>query len=125
MITNKPYGSTGSNLADQAGQSAENGLRAAQRTANDVLGHLSESVSDLQSKASPMLNRVTSQAETMARQSMDAMRDSTAQMRERALRASDQTVGYIKDEPVKSMLIAAATGAALMALLGMMGRNNR
>jgi hypothetical protein len=32
-------------------------------------------------------------------------------------------VGYIKDEPVKAMLIAAATGAALMALVGLVSRS--
>ena len=41
------------------------------------------------------------------------------------MRAQDTTVGYIKDEPVKSMLIAAATGAALMALVSMMSRSGR
>ena len=34
--------------------------------------------------------------------------------------ASDLTVNYIKDEPVKSILIAAATGAALMGLVSLM-----
>ena len=122
MISNKPFGSTNT-LADQAGQGLENGLRSTQRTAHEVMDTLSSGVSDLQSRAAPMLNRVSTQAEQLARQSMDAVRDSTAQMREKALRASDQTVGYIKDEPVKAILLAAATGAALMALIGMMNRN--
>jgi ElaB/YqjD/DUF883 family membrane-anchored ribosome-binding protein len=33
------------------------------------------------------------------------------------------TVAYVKDEPVKAMLIAAATGAVLMGLISMMGRS--
>ena len=44
------------------------------------------------------------------------------QLRDRAHRASDGTVNYIKDEPVKAVLIAAATGAALMALVALIGR---
>jgi ElaB/YqjD/DUF883 family membrane-anchored ribosome-binding protein len=51
------------------------------------------------------------------------VRDSSQQLREKAVQASDQTVAYIKDEPVKSMLIAAATGAALMGLISLMGRS--
>ena len=39
------------------------------------------------------------------------------QLREQAHRASDGTRGYIRDEPLKSMLFAAATGAAIMAKL--------
>ena len=38
------------------------------------------------------------------------------QVRDGAHMASDKTVAYIREEPVKSMLIAAATGAALVAL---------
>jgi ElaB/YqjD/DUF883 family membrane-anchored ribosome-binding protein len=51
------------------------------------------------------------------------MRESSTQIKERALRASDATVMYIKDEPVKSMLIAAAAGAALMALVTLLARD--
>ena len=47
-----------------------------------------------------------------------------AQLRDQAVRASDKTVGYIKDEPMKAMLIAAAAGAALMALVALLGRSN-
>jgi ElaB/YqjD/DUF883 family membrane-anchored ribosome-binding protein len=51
-----------------------------------------------------------------------ALRDGRQQLFDRANLASDATVSYIKDEPVKSMLIAAAAGAALMGLLGMITR---
>ena len=39
-------------------------------------------------------------------------------------RGQDKTVGYIKEEPVKAMLIAAAAGAALMALVALLGRSS-
>lgn len=42
-----------------------------------------------------------------------------------AARATDSTVSYIKDEPVKAMLIAAATGAALAALMSLLSRSRR
>jgi len=69
------------------------------------------------------MNRVTSQAEAAARRGMEAVRDTSQQLRERAQMATDTTVGYIKDEPIKAMLIAAATGALLMGLVSMMGRS--
>ena len=56
------------------------------------------------------------------RRGLDTMRDTSAQVRETALRTSDSTVGYIKDEPVKAILIAAAAGAALMALVSLLAR---
>ncbi len=51
-----------------------------------------------------------------AAQSADAMVHSTQRL---ANQASDKTVAYIREKPVKSMLIAAATGAALVALARM------
>jgi ElaB/YqjD/DUF883 family membrane-anchored ribosome-binding protein len=56
----------------------------------------------------------------LARRGADAVRGSSQQLHERALRASDSTVGYIKDEPVKSVLIAAVAGAMLCALASLL-----
>ena len=33
------------------------------------------------------------------------------------------TVACVKDEPIKAMLIAAATGAVLMGIVSMLGRS--
>lgn len=38
-------------------------------------------------------------------------------MRQRAQKAFDSAMDYVKDEPIQAMLIAAATGAVLMTLL--------
>jgi ElaB/YqjD/DUF883 family membrane-anchored ribosome-binding protein len=111
-------------LADQAAMSADHAIKATQRVANEALDGLAGSVQDLRQQAAPLLNRVGEQAGAMAQRGVDAIRDSSAQLRERALRASDTTVSYVKDEPVKAMLIAAAAGAALMAMLSLMTRSN-
>ncbi len=107
-------------LADQAAQSADNAIKATQRVANQALDGLADSVQDLRQQAAPLLNRTAEQAGALAQRSVDAVRDSTQQLRDKALRASDSTVNYVKEEPVKAMLIAAATGAALMALVNLM-----
>jgi ElaB/YqjD/DUF883 family membrane-anchored ribosome-binding protein len=39
------------------------------------------------------------------------------QLRERSLRTRDSAATYIQHEPIKSVLIAAAVGAAVMGLL--------
>jgi len=74
-------------LIDQTAQSAGAAIQTTQRVANDAVGSLSKSLNSAQHK-----------------------------VRESAYMASDKTVAYIREEPVKSMLIAAATGAALMAV---------
>lgn len=121
----RPFGQQLSGAADQAADSASNALRSTQNATNEAFDKLGDKVDEVRDQAAPALNRLSTQAETMARRGVEKVRDTSAQLREKALQASDTTVGYIKDEPVKSMLIAAATGAALMGLIGLMSRSRR
>ena len=122
MISNQPVATT--KLADQAAHSADVAIRATQRVANGALDNLAKSVEGLRQEAAPLLDRANEQAHALAQRGMDAVRDGTHQVRERALRASDATTAYIQHDPLKSVLIAAAAGAALMALIGLMTRSH-
>ncbi len=125
-LTNPGNSSEQSNgLADQAAASADHAIRSTQQVANDALDNLAGSVQDLRKQVAPILNRATEQASALAQRGVDTVRETSQQLRDKALRASDNTVNYIRDEPVKSMLIAAATGAALMALVSLMGHSRR
>ena len=122
MITTKSY-EQHNGLADQAALSADNAIKSTQRVANDALDSLAGTVQDIRQQATPLLNRATEQANALAQRGIDSLRDTSQHLRDTARRASDTTVNYIKDEPVKSMLIAAATGAGLLALVSLMGRS--
>ena len=130
----KTYGQAASNVGDQlssaadgAARSAQQGIDSAARSAqhgiDSTADALSNKLEEVRSQAEPLLNRVSAQAEAAARRGIDAVKDGSQQLREKALRASDSTVAYVKDEPVKAMLIAAATGAVLMGLVSLMGRS--
>jgi ElaB/YqjD/DUF883 family membrane-anchored ribosome-binding protein len=54
-----------------------------------------------------------------------AAHNSIDTLRHQASRVGDQTVGYVRDEPVKSLLAAAAVGAMAALLLGWLGRSRR
>jgi hypothetical protein len=71
----------------------------------------------------PLLDRATDSAGALARRGIDAVRDSSQQLRDVAWRVSDDTARRVRNDPVKSMLIAAAAGAALMALVGLLTRS--
>lgn len=72
-----------------------------------------------------LLDRASEQASTLAHRSMDAVREGSQQLRASALHASDSTVNYIRQEPVKSMLFAAAAGVVPTGLLVLAGRSRR
>ncbi len=109
------------NLADQAALSADQAIRSTQRVANQALDGLAGSVQDLRQQAAPLLNRATEHASVLAQRGVDAVREGSRQVRDQAQRASDGTLHYVRQEPVKSILLAAAVGATLMALLSRWG----
>ena len=116
---------TPNQLADGASRSAQDAIKTTQGMVNNALNSLADSAQELRDGAAPVVNRVTDQASALVQRGTDALRDRSQQLRNSARDASDYTVSYIRDEPVKSMLMAAATGAALMALVGLMARSSR
>ncbi len=108
------YSDKPSNAADAMADKADQAIRSAQQLANDKLDGLAGTVQNLRQQAAPVIQKVTDQANQMA-----------GQVRDKARYYRDGAVDFVRDEPIKAVLIAAATGAALMALLSMMGRRDR
>ena len=83
----------------------------------------SKSAHNLAEVAGPLMDSASEQASDLAQRVVEAVRESSQQLQHKAARASDSTVKYIRNEPVKSVLIAAAAGAALMALANLLLRS--
>lgn len=114
---------TAADVADQAAGRADQAIKSTQRVANDALNSLSDSVHSASSRIAPAINRATEQASALAQRSLDAVRNGSQQIKDKAAYASDATTSYIRNDPIKSVLIAAATGAALMALVSLLSRS--
>jgi ElaB/YqjD/DUF883 family membrane-anchored ribosome-binding protein len=125
MSTTKPVEQTTSSLADGAAHHADNAIHATQRAANQALDQLSSKVHEVSDQAAPMINRFSAQAEALTHRVVDAVRDGSKRARQQASNAAGSTVNYIKEEPVKSVLIAAAAGAALFAITKLLVARNR
>jgi ElaB/YqjD/DUF883 family membrane-anchored ribosome-binding protein len=79
--------------------------------------------------ASNALHRAGEQAAAFAHRGVDAMHHSadtlqrrSGELQSRARHYTHETTAYIQREPAKSMLIAAAAGATLMALVALLAR---
>ena len=116
---------TPATLGDTASRSIDQALSASRQAANGALDGLGDAAHQLRDDTVPVIDRFTEQAQALARQGMDAVRDQSLHLQARARRTSDDTMHYIRDEPVKAVLIAAATGAVLMALAGLLMRPHR
>ncbi len=123
VSTSKTLPQQGQDVADKAANAVQGAIRSTHKVADNALDGLATKVEDAREQTEPMLSRVTSQAEAAARRGIEAVRDTSQQLRDKAMRASDSAVGYVKEEPIKAMLIAAATGALLMGIISLMSRS--
>lgn len=122
MFLDKPVDASNS-LLDQASQSADQAVKATQQAANEALQTLSQAMHDLRHQAAPLVTQASDQVTSLAHRGLDSVRETSHQLRVKAEHASENTVNYIKHEPMKSVLIAAATGAALMALISLVSHS--
>ena len=111
-------------FAERATAKADEALSATRRAANGAIDKLQDGVDELRNDTPGTLSRVAAQVDELTRRGMDRARQATAEMRESVERTGDRTVVYIKDQPVKSVLIAAAAGAAIAALIGLLARSS-
>jgi ElaB/YqjD/DUF883 family membrane-anchored ribosome-binding protein len=110
-------------MANRAADQADLAIHKTQRATNDALDALSERVDQMQQRVPAALSRGAAKVETLARRGLNVAHDTTAKVREQMHRTSDNTVHYIQDQPVKSVLIAAAAGAGLALVLGWLTRH--
>jgi ElaB/YqjD/DUF883 family membrane-anchored ribosome-binding protein len=108
-------------MVESASKIAERAARAARETthemrdrAGDVLGRASEGVSAIHRRAASRVDAATADVQESAR-------EAAAQLRDTALDASDRMINYLRDEPLKSVLIAGVAGVALVAIASLLG----
>lgn len=91
---------------------------------NSITGNLpkngqkiADKVDDLRGDATSALTKAANRAQSMGRQSIDAISEVASQARDVASNASDSIVAYTKKNPVTALAIAAASGALLYAVI--------
>ena len=92
-------------------------LNAAQRDAHAAIDSAVDGFASAYTEAQPLLARIGRQARGYAHDGMDVMRQAAGDVRDRSLRAVDTTRGYVREEPLKSLLLAAAVGAVVIGLV--------
>ena len=110
-------------LTDRAANKADQALQSSRRMGSDVAQAVQSGIDGLREGVPSAISRATTQAEDLTRRGIERARQASAAVRDKATRVGDQTVGYIKDEPVKAMLVAAAAGAVAALLIGWLGRS--
>ena len=105
---------------DEAAQALSHAQASAQALAQETKDSLSDAVHTLIHDVSPVLVRLGEQLAALSRQGVHAVQAGTHRVSEKAHDATDCTVGYIRKEPVKSVLLAAGVGALLVTVVSAM-----
>lgn len=106
-------------LSEQPASLVAQAVQSTQRSAGEALDSLSSAVHEVRQQTEPLLERTGEKISLMAHSGVGRVLDTSRHLREQALQTSQSTVKFVKEKPVKSMLIAAAAGAALMALMSL------
>jgi ElaB/YqjD/DUF883 family membrane-anchored ribosome-binding protein len=108
-----------------ARQAAEDVADSVAAKAHDALIAMSDKVEEAGRAAPSVFSRAAAQVDELTRQGLLRAQEARSQIKDQVQRAGDASRGYIRDEPVKSVLIAAATGAAVAALVSLLVRGRK
>ncbi|MBC7436422.1 MAG: hypothetical protein H7332_10175 [Bdellovibrionales bacterium] len=98
-------------------QSAEQAVESVRGFTNDSLDRAGVAVRDARSSLSASADQLAARAQELTRKGIAAAAETSAQAKKTINRYADVTGKYVSDQPVKSVIIAAAVGAAVAALV--------
>jgi ElaB/YqjD/DUF883 family membrane-anchored ribosome-binding protein len=106
-----------SQLADDARQTANDAIDSTRAYAQNAVNAAGEKVRDMKRDAEPTVEQIAARVQQAVQRGLDAASTTSARAQRRLEQAADVTGKYISDQPMRSVLVAAAAGAALAALI--------
>jgi ElaB/YqjD/DUF883 family membrane-anchored ribosome-binding protein len=124
MTPNTPSSPTGRDTMPGVRQASDellaNAVKAVESTrehANDALDKAENKVRELRGSVDPVVDMLASKAQKLARQSLDLASEAKERAQQSFSRAAGVTTRYVSEQPMRSILIAAAVGAAVALLI--------
>jgi ElaB/YqjD/DUF883 family membrane-anchored ribosome-binding protein len=102
---------------DEAALGANRAIDSTREYAKSALDSAERRVGQLRSQVDPMVDMLATKAQKLARQSMDMASEARSRAEESFHDASAATSRYVSQQPVRSVLIAAAIGAAVALIV--------
>lgn len=113
---------TPSQLADDLRQTANDAVETTRAYAQNAVNAAGEKVRDLRREGEPGVEQLAARVQQAVQRGLDAASTTTTRAQRRLEAAADVTGRYISDQPVRSVLIAAAAGAVITALIVLASR---
>ena len=113
---------TASQLADEASKTANDAIESTRAYAQNAVNAAGEKVRDLRRETEPTVEQIAARVQQAVQRGLDAASTTSARAQRRLEQAADVTGKYIADQPMRSVLFAAAAGAAITALIVLASR---
>lgn len=103
--------------SDDLLQTAGKAVESTRSYANDALDKAEDKVRELRGSVDPVVDMLASKAQKLARQSLDMAAEAKERAQQTLSRAAGATTRYVAEQPLRSVVIAAAVGAAVALLI--------
>jgi ElaB/YqjD/DUF883 family membrane-anchored ribosome-binding protein len=110
---NSNIANTGGSMVDKAADKLQSGIRDARHGATEAGAAIGSKVDGVANKAQQSVDSLAGKA----RRGLPALQDAVKEARDSVVDTSDSIISYTKGNPVKALMIAAASGALLWTLL--------
>jgi F0F1-type ATP synthase membrane subunit b/b' len=108
-----PNGSTVASSVNKAADLVKGGIRDAQQGAHDVAAGEGANIDALSNSARKLVDTAGAQA----KQGMKSVHEAATKAADSTSKASQSLITYTKENPVKALLLAAASGALIWGVL--------
>ncbi len=109
--------STTRQASEGLAKNATSALDSTRDFANRTLDKAEANVSDLRGAVDPLVDMLTTKAQRLGRQSMDLAAEAKDKAQQSLSRYANATTQYVSEQPLRSVVIAAAVGAAVALLI--------
>ena len=114
---NTPVTTPTADMAGRVAGRADEAIIGTKRMVEQSARSMQNGLDGLRDTVPGAITRTAQQAEDLARRGIEQARLTADQVRSRAMQASDMAADRIRTDPLKSVLIAAAAGAATALLV--------
>ena len=104
-------------LSDNVMQSAEEAVETSRDYAHEAISRADRKARALRASIDPAIDQLATKAQDLARRGKGLAVDASAKAQQRFNEYADVTSRYVAEQPMKAVLIAAAAGAVIAALL--------
>ncbi|MCD2511334.1 hypothetical protein [Comamonas endophytica] len=98
---------------NSAAETAKEGVNATRKAATEAADKVQEGLESAQKQVAPVIDDLAARAQELASRSIHFCADTSERARQQLQCAAEATNRYVVEQPAKSLVMAAAAGAAI------------